>query len=63
MAKNKINIGDGNKIKDSNISTGDVYSNQNKEKKPFLNKVLIPLIVAITAAVIAGIILFAIKMS
>ena len=62
MGKNRVNINDKNKIKNSNIAGGDINVDA-EEKNPISNKIIIPIIVAIVAGVIVGIILFALKMN
>lgn len=47
MGKNKLNIGNNNKIEKSNIAANNISIEEKSEKKPFLNKVLIPIIVTV----------------
>ena len=63
MSKNNIKIGSKNKIKDTNIATGNIEVTSPKEKKPFINKFLIPLIVTVLGAVIAAIILLVLHLN
>lgn len=58
MGKNKIEIGDKNEIKDSNIAGNNIkIGPSNKEEKhPILNKILIPIVVSVVAGIIVAII-------
>lgn len=58
MKKNKVNIGDNNKIKNSNIAGGDIDINSSKDRKPILNKIIIPIIVGVVVTVVGGILLY-----
>ena len=61
MSKNRI--GDNNQIKNSNIAGGDINNTPSKDKRPFLNKFLIPVIVAVAGAIIAAIVIAVLKIN
>ena len=63
MGKNKLNIGNNNKIKKSNIAANNISIEDKSEKKPFLNKVLIPIIVTVIGGVITAVILIILKLN
>ena len=50
-----INIGDGNKIKNSTISDNSVINNKSKEKKSWAEKH--PILIGVIIAIVAGVIL------
>ncbi len=57
MERNKLNIGNNSKIKKSNIAGDNIIIEVKSEKKPFLNKVLIPIIVTVVGGVITAVVL------
>lgn len=63
MGKNKLNIGNNNKIEKSNIAANNICIEEKSEKKPFLNKVLIPIIVTVIGGVITAVILIILKLN
>lgn len=63
MGKNKLNIGNNNKIEKSNIAANNISIEEKSEKKPFLNKVLIPIIVTVIGGVITAVILIILKLN
>ena len=63
MGKNKLNIGNNNKIEKSNIAANNISIEEKSEKKPFLNKILIPIIVTVIGGVITAVILIILKLN
>ncbi len=63
MEKNKLNIGNNNKIEKSNIAANKIIIEAKNENKPFLNKILIPIIVTIIGGVITTLILMILKLN
>lgn len=63
MGKNKLNIGNNNKIEKSNIVANNICIEEKSEKKLFLNKVLIPIIVTVIGGVITAVILIILKLN
>ena len=63
MGKNKLNIGNNNKIEKSNIAANNISVEEKSEKKPFLNNVLIPIIVTVIGGVITAVILIILKLN
>ncbi len=51
-------FGNKNRIKNSNIAGNDINITSEEEKKPFINKILMPLIVTVVGGVIVGVILY-----